>query len=81
MVHIAGFPVQTGTKYRQRCAWCDHVLLDGDTANEFSDTGANPAPRFWEVGAFVASEGHGSWVVGGALPVQTCASYPAWVTQ
>jgi hypothetical protein len=76
-IHIAGFPVQIGTKYRQRCAWCEVVLLDGDGANEMVAPGSDPVQRFWELGALVAVEGNGSWTVkdeGERLPTECCGS-------
>lgn len=76
-VHIAGAPVQVATKYRQRCAWCDHVLLDGDTDNEMVAPGSATEVRFWEMFSLVVIEGNGSWSMpddGGPLPAECCAS-------
>jgi hypothetical protein len=58
-IHIAGFPVRVGSLYRQRCAWCEVVLIDGDTSCEAvapSDDGAAQVARsllFWETGGLV----------------------------
>lgn len=55
-IHIAGFPVQIGSKYRQRCAWCGAILIDGDMSQEMVSTGdgASPSgPGKYEMGALV----------------------------
>lgn len=86
-IHIAGFPVQIGSKYRQRCAWCEEILIDGDMAHEMVATsnGAEPTgPGKYECGALV--EVHkdgpvtGTAVVphtdGDLLPANACIGPP-----
>lgn len=55
VVHIAGHPVQIGSLYRQRCAWCGAILIDGDAASEMASTsdGQPHTPSKWERGALV----------------------------
>jgi hypothetical protein len=46
LIHIAGLPVQIGPLYRQRCAWCAEILVDGDLRNEMWAPGSEPRERF-----------------------------------
>lgn len=80
-IHIAGFPVRVGSKCRQRCAWCDHILIDDDLdlimVAPAADGSSGHGPLFWKLGSLVAVEGNGKWTVkddGERLPPQCCAS-------
>lgn len=84
VTHIAGFPVQIGTKYRQRCAWCEAVLVDGDLAQEMVAAGSTGEYRPFEIGALVdvAREGPVTrtmvvpHVDGEQLPANACVGPP-----
>ena len=87
IIHIAGFPVQIGSKYRQRCAWCGAVLIDGDMSCEMvatSDGRRTHGPSKYELGALVDVTINGS-VTGSAvvahedgaqLPANACVGPP-----
>lgn len=84
-IHIAGHGIQIGTKYRQRCAWCDYILIDGDLSCEASAPGCDPhRARFFGQGELVEVVKDGG-VTGTTivphkdreqLPPGTCASPP-----
>lgn len=79
VVHIAGQGVGVETQYRQRCAWCGEVLVDGDAANEMVAPGSGPRSPFFAANALVAVEGNGKWVVedhGNELPRNFCGAPP-----
>ncbi len=88
MIHIAGFPVRIGTKGRQLCAWCGHVLFDVDHANIMVAPNADGSPgepvQPWETGVLIEVEGNGMWTVahkdGDPIPVTACASPPLKLT-
>lgn len=76
-IHIAGFPVRIGSLKRQRCAWCDAILLDYDLSLIAVAPGGDTAePRHWEMGSLVAVDGPGSWIVkhedGSSIPAGWC---------
>ena len=78
-IHIAGFPVRVGNRKRQRCAWCGEVLMDYDLANVLVAPGSrDPEPAHFELGALVAVDGPGSWIVphadGDRMPAGWCGS-------
>lgn len=77
-IHIAGHVVRVGDRLRQRCAWCEHVLIDEDLENVATSDGQPPGT--WETGALIAVDGPGSWVVhlapGEPLPLRACANQP-----
>ena len=59
-VHIAGLPVQIGSKYRQRCAWCEVILIDGDMAEEMIPEGQKPSgPVMYELNALIDVDKNG----------------------
>lgn len=41
VIHIAGMPLQVGSEYRQRCAWCGVAVIEGDLANEMVAPGSD----------------------------------------
>lgn len=76
VIHIAGPDVQVGQHLRQRCAWCGATLLDYALDRIAVPVGQDPRPSTWPVGALVAVDGPGSWVVehedGAQLPAAAC---------
>jgi len=76
VIHIASIPVQVGTKLRQRCAWCDAILIDVDLSCMMS-TSSEPY-KCWSPLSLVAVDGNGKWVVKCEpeedLPFRCCAS-------
>lgn len=52
-IHIAGFPVRIGALRRQRCAWCDAVLIDMDLRCIAVPDGQDLEPRFFETGELI----------------------------
>ena len=84
IIHIAGHGVQIGTKYRQRCAWCEYVLIDGDLSCEMVAPGCDPTgPRYFELCSLVEviTDGNvrSTTIVahsGEDLPPGTCAAPP-----
>ena len=85
IVHIAGFPVRVGSKRRQRCAWCEAILIDDDVSRIAVPEGQSPEPRFWPEGELVEVVKSGdvtaSTIVphkdGDELPARACAAPPA----
>ena len=83
-IHIAGFPVQIGPKYRQRCAWCEAILIDGDLSREMVPEGQERGQSKYEPGALVEVTKDGpctmSAVVahedGTELPANACVGPP-----
>lgn len=86
-VHIAGCPVQVGTRVRQRCSWCGATLIDCDLARMMVPVGQDPypAPPTWEPGAVIAVDGAASYVYdhedGAELPAEACAYIDPAVTK
>ena len=79
MVHIAGFPVQIGSKYRQRCAWCDVVLIDGDLSCEATAPSDHPhaaCPRHYDLGALVEVTQNGACTMFAVVPHEDGAKLP-----
>lgn len=85
VIHIAGFPVQIGPKYRQRCAWCDVILIDGDVSREMVSVGDGArGPSKYEVGALVEVTRNGPMIQtvvvqhedGAQLPANACVGPP-----
>lgn len=79
-IHIAGFPVQIGSKYRQRCAWCDFILIDGDMAHEMvatSDGKPSRGPGKYEMGALVDVIVVGACTQTAVVPHEDGAQLPA----
>ncbi len=60
MIHIAGVSIRYGTLHRQRCAWCEVVLIDDDLSGmaSISSDGAPFEPHAWPVGGLVRVEGN-----------------------
>lgn len=66
-VHIAGLDIQIGPLLRQRCAWCDTVLVDydltctaspcGDPCKNFGCRPENHRPATWPVSQLVEVDG------------------------
>lgn len=60
VTHIAGLDVALGGRYlRQRCAWCDEVLIDED-ATLVMVASTDPSPgglTAWPVGQLVRVDG------------------------
>lgn len=83
-IHIAGFPVRIGALRRQRCAWCDAVLIDMDLRLIAVPEGQEIEPRFWETGELVQVESDGGFTAqtlvshkdGDALPADACGCPP-----
>lgn len=76
MTHIAGMPIALRDRwYRQRCAWCGELLIDGDVTMEMSIGGGSPG--CWEEGALVRLDGPASFTIGTIgeepLPDDCCA--------
>lgn len=83
VTHIAGLDVVLEGRYmRQRCAWCDEILIDLDltlVAVQVPEDGSAPTgPGAWAVGALVTvGEGVSSSLEEGAkLPDDACS----WAT-
>ncbi len=82
--HIAGFPVRIGLKRRQRCAWCDVILIDVDLACIAVPEGQSLEPAFFETGELievVTGEGFRSQTLvshedGAPLPRDACGHPP-----
>lgn len=80
--HIAGLDVTLEGRYmRQRCAWCDEIIMDYDLAMvavQIPDDGSEPkGPGAWEVGALVRrGEGVSYVLEDKRLPDDSCA----WAT-
>ncbi|GAB3472381.1 hypothetical protein [Actinophytocola sediminis] len=79
-IHFAGLPVRIGSRLRQRCAWCDHVLADYDLTRLAAPEGQDPTPATWQAGSLVRVEGTSPRVTtlvphedGDQLPAGTCA--------
>ena len=54
IVHIAGMGIRIGSKYRQRCAWCEAILIDGDLAEGMIPAGQEPSePRMYEPNSLI----------------------------
>lgn len=74
--HIAGVLITLDEQLmRQRCAWCDHVLIDYDLSRIAVPVDQPGPPASWEQGALVAVDGGASWAVGGPgdqLPDDFC---------
>jgi hypothetical protein len=83
-VHIAGFPVRIGTLRRQRCAWCEAVLIDLDLRQVAVPEGDDIEPRFWETGELIQVESGDGFTAqtlvthkdGDPLPREACG-FPA----
>lgn len=80
-IHIAGPDLRVGSKLRQLCAWCGHVLIDMDldciAVSPNADGSPGSGPGTWAVFALVAVDGNAALVVaddGGPLPLRCCAS-------
>lgn len=85
VVHIAGLDVEVGHLLRQRCAWCDAILVDYDLrrvaiAASTADL-SDRRPATWPVGALVAVDGGYSTVRehsdGDQLPMNACVPLSA----
>lgn len=76
-IHIAGFPVQIGSKYRQRCAWCDAILIDGDLSLEMVPDGQTGGPGKYESGALVEVQKDGPCTVSAIVPHEDGTELPA----
>lgn len=67
VVHIAGNDITLSGRYlRQRCAWCDAVLIDLDltrVAYVIVPGEPDPKPATWPIGVLVAVDGGVSWTV------------------
>lgn len=81
VTHIAGLDINVGERYlRQRCAWCDEVLLDYDLAAVATVVPADGAPGdgpcTWPAGRLVSVDGGMSWVLedGAKLPDDFCGA-------
>lgn len=80
--HIAGLDVTLEGRYmRQRCAWCDEIIMDYDLAMvavQIPEDGSEPqGPGAWEVGALVRRGDGVSYVLDDKrLPDDSCA----WAT-
>lgn len=83
VTHIAGVDITVSDRFmRQRCAWCDAVLLDYDLAkvavanNPDGSPGGGPTP--WSAGSLVSHEDSvwRSLPEGSALPDDFCG----WAT-
>ena len=78
-VHIAGMGVEVPPHYRQRCAWCGAILVEGDLSR-MAAVGEAPTARFFEAGRLVEVAGENPrWAgvlaneVGTPLPSNACA--------
>ena len=76
-IHTAGFPVQIGAKYRQRCAWCDAILIDGDLSQEMVPEGTKPGLFKYETGALVEVTVNGAVTGSAVVPHEDGAQLPA----
>lgn len=57
IVHIAGLDITIGPYLRQRCAWCDAILIDYDLTRVAVPVGQDPRPATWPVGKLVEVDG------------------------
>jgi hypothetical protein len=76
-IHIAGFPVQIGPKYRQRCAWCETILIDGDLSREMVPEGQSHGPSKYESGTLVEVHKDGPCTQSAAVPHKDGDPLPA----
>ena len=80
-IHIAGFPVQIGSKYRQqyrqRCAWCETILVDGDRSHEMVTTSGSEWSWAYEVGVLVEVHVDGPVTGSAVVPHEDGAQLPA----
>lgn len=74
MTHIAGLDVIVEDRYlRQRCAWCDAILMDYDLSTIAVPVGQDPGIGAWKVGELVHVDGGISHVLAEAtLPDDFC---------
>lgn len=75
MIHFVGIEIHVENLVRQRCSWCGEILEDVDLSLMMSPEGSGPW-KGWEVGALLAVEGNGRWIVKPTvfrLPPGTCA--------
>lgn len=78
VTHIAGLDVTIHDRYlRQRCAWCDEVLIDHDLALVAVALDSNPTsgPPVWPAGRLVRVDGSVSHTLdeGEPLPGDACS--------
>lgn len=76
MIHFVGIEIHVENLVRQRCSWCGEILEDVDLSLIMVPEGSDGWTS-WEVGALLAVEGNGRWIVKpeveGQLPLGTCA--------
>jgi hypothetical protein len=77
VIHFIGLEMHVKTRVRQRCSWCGEILEDVDLSLMMVPAGSDGLWKGWEVGALLAVEGNGRWIVKpeveGRLPLGTCA--------
>lgn len=83
-VHIAGLHIRIDMHVRQRCAWCEAILVDFDLGSPeylLADPGLEEH-RTWPAGALVLADGSRATIVepiapDDDLPLNACARlYP-----
>lgn len=77
VTHIAGLSVIVSDRYqRQRCAWCDAVLIDEDLTLVAVPEGQEGGPTAWPQSRLVHNDGGVWWVLpeGAALPADFCGA-------
>lgn len=58
VTHIAGIVVTINGRFlRQRCAWCEYVLLDYDLTHTAVRVGEDPTPATWPQAVLVRVDG------------------------
>jgi hypothetical protein len=84
MTHIAGAPIQIGSRLRQRCGWCGATLIDLRLERVAVPVGQDPAPGTWQQGRLVLVDGNASYLLdqpeGSEIPGDCCARIDDAVT-
>lgn len=77
VIHIAGMPVQVGSEYRQRCAWCGEIIVDGDLAREMVAPGSERhGPGYFGLNELVEVVKNGGFTGTAVIPHEDGASVP-----